>query len=237
MIPAPLINGDRLVVLARTIDAGAADEAQLRQFERDITDAEPAPPGRLAHLLHREQRIYRQADNSPAWTHLEIAAFEQIVPLKAIEAVLKPLPAPFRVLRAEVLVPSPGSYHADLTSKGPISSSGAISIEYIDVAEAHLEAYRNVMRDQCGPAAERLVESKVIKDFRALETAAILHQADDLPDAWNQIHLFDLGTTSFEDFQRAFEASLKKIGPGYEEIFSQLDTIRTMRRWSFSDVV
>jgi hypothetical protein len=58
-------------------------------------------------------------------------------------------------------------------------------------------AYRDVMRDNCGPAAAKLVRARRFGTFRAMETAAVLYHDPAPKIAWNQIHLCELETNDF----------------------------------------
>ena len=235
MTPSPLIDGDRLVVLARTIDA-ASDPSACDTFEQQAFRTPRMADGSLSHRVFRQDSLFKEVEGTVPWTHLEIVAFEQIVPRGAIEAALAPVPGAARTLRTELLVATPGSYHGE-TGTPSSSIPGAVSVEYIDVKPDSLEGYREIMRKHCGPAAASAIRAGKVRDFRAMETIAVLQQSDDLPEAWNQLHLFDLGSTPFDDFLSAFDEGLSAVGPDFQSIFGHLDTIRTMRRWTFSTTV
>ena len=91
------------------------------------------------------------------------------------------------------------------------------------------------MRDYCGPAAAKLVEAGRFGTFRAMETAAVLHQDPALNINWNQIHLCELDVAGFEGFGRAFAAALGD--PATETAFAGLDHIRRVSCWTFNSVV
>ena len=235
MTPSPLVDGDRLVVLARTIDAGS-DPNACDTLEQEAFRKPRIADGSLSHQIFRQDSLFKEVEGTVPWTHLEIVAFEQIVPLGAIEAALTPLAGAARTLRTELLVATLGSYHGETgTPSQPVP--GAVSVEYIDVKPDSLKDYREIMRKHCGPAAASAITAGKVRDFRALETITVLQQSDDLPEAWNQLHLFDLGSTHFDDFLVAFDEGLSAVGPDFQSVFGHLDTIRTMRRWTFSTAV
>ncbi|MEK9754387.1 MAG: hypothetical protein VW338_14430 [Rhodospirillaceae bacterium] len=113
------------------------------------------------------------------------------------------------------------------------------SLEYIQVHTPHLGECRSVMRDYCGPAAAKLVESKRIGTFRAMETAAVLYRNPKFDIDWNQLHLCEVNANGFKGFGQAFTMALREVSPEKSEeiarVFAGLDRILTLPRWTFND--
>ena len=230
--------GDRLVVLARTIEArGPAAEAALIDGVRDRARFGKSCLGRA---LYRHRTLFRNAAEAAVWSHLELSYFRDIVPADAIRALVDaPQPDEVGLLRAEILLTTPASFLLPRDWQGvPDRSERMVSLEYIDVHSPHLGAYRDVMRAYIGPAAAMLVRGDSIGTFRAMETAAVLYRDPDLKIDWNQIHLCEVDT-GFGGFGDAFDAALKEVAPegGFAGVFAGLDRIRTIRRWTFNDPV
>src|SRR5262249_11462548 len=114
-----------------------------------------------------------------------------------------------------------------------------VSLEYIDVQAASLGEYRDVMRRWIGPAAAKLVLAKRIGTFRAMETAAVLYRDPKLNIDWNQIHLCEVDPSGFAGFGPLFAAAIQAGSPngGVAGVFTDLERIRTIPRWTFNDPV
>lgn len=232
----------RLVVLARTLQA------------RDPTP-DPRPgaarsggaPGAsfdgacLGRALYRHRSVFQSASDAPAWSHLDIHYFRDLVPAEAVhDLVLAPQPAGVRPLRAEILLTTPASFALPQGRRGPAGRPGRVaSLEYIHVRPDRLGDYRAVMRRYVGPAAARLVAAGTFGTYRAMETAAVLHRDPAFDVDWNQIHLCGGEAEGFEGFAQAFDAALGAVAPegGYAEVFAGLGAMRTIPRWTFNDVV
>lgn len=229
--------GDRIVVLARTLQAGdRATEAALGDGAANWMRFGQTC---LGQALYRHRSIFRNASDAPVWSHLELSYFRHIVPAEAIaDLVLKPQPA--QLLRAEILLTTPSSFVLPCGWQGSADRPERLaSLEYIDVKPAHLGAYRDIMRDYIGPAAATLVAADRIGTFRTMETAAVLHRDPALTIDWNQIHLCEVNPQGFTGFGAAFDAALREISPqgGFAGLFTGLDEMRTLPRWTFNDPV
>lgn len=231
---------DRLVVLARTIEAGEPGaEAALKER---VFDWARLGETCLGQALYRHRAVFRNASEAPVWSHLELSYFRAIVPVDAIhDLVVKQQPAEARLLRAEILQTTPSSFVLPRHWEGSADRPGlTVSLEYINVQSAHLSEYRDIMRDFCGPAATKLVRSGKIGTFRSMETAAVLYRDPGLNIDWNQIHLSEVSAEGFDGFGELFEAALREDSPGgrnSEGAFADLDRIRSVSRWTFNDPV
>ena len=231
---------DRLVVLARTIqrpDPGA--EAALK--DSAINWARFGDTC-LGQALYRHRSVFRNASDAPVWSHLELSYFRHAVPADAVrDLVDKPRAAETGLLRAEVLLTTPASFVLPCDWQGSADRpERKASLEYIQVHPAHLDAYRDVMRDYCGPAATKLVRAGRFGTFRAMETAAVLYHDPDLKIDWNQIHLCELEPDGFRGFGPEFEAALRADAPDAPDtsgVFAGLDPMRKVPRWTFNDPV
>jgi len=231
---------DRLVVLARTMQVAHPDmETALKD---GCVNWKRFGQTCLGQALYRHRAVFQNAAQSPVWSHLELSYFRNIVPAEAIhELVTRPRLLDAGLLRAEILLTTPSSFVVPRNWKG---SSGRrewqASLEYIHVAAPHLDAYRNVMREFCGPAAAWLVRTERFGTFRAMETAAVLYRMPGLETEWNQIHLCALDPDGFDGFGRAFEAALREKssnGLDSDGAFAGLDRMRRIPLWTFNDPV
>lgn len=232
--------GDRLVVLARTIEVPApGTETALKDSAANWARFGEACVGQA---LYRHRSVHKNASDAPVWSHVELSYFRDVVPLDAIrDLVATPQPAETGLLRAEVLLTTPSSF---VLPRGWQGSAGRperlASLEFIKVDASYLGAYRNAMRDFCGPAAAKLVSANRFGTFRAMETAAILYQDPDLKIDWNQIHLCELDPDGFDGFGPEFEAALRDDLPDGADptgTFAGLDRMRTVPRWTYNDPV
>lgn len=231
--------GDRLVVLARTLQA--REPGAETALEERAADWRRLGETCLGQALYRHRSLLRDAAEAPVWSHLELSWFRDLVPADAIRAlVAEPQPAGTDLLRAEILLTTPGSFILPRDWQGSADrSERQASLEYIDVGPAHLGDYREVMRNYVGPAAATLVAANRIGTFRAMETAAVLHHAPALTTDWNQIDLCEVDAAGFDGFGPLFDAPLRELAPagGFAGIFADLDRIRTVPRWTFNDAV
>lgn len=231
---------DRLVVIARTIEAGEPGaEAALQERVHDWARLGETC---LGQALYRHRAVFRNASEAPVWSHLELSYFRDIVPADAIhDLVVKQQPAEARLLRAEILQTTPSSFVLPRDWKGSADRPDLkVSLEYIDVQSTYLGEYRDIMRDFCGPAATKLVRSGKMGTFRSMETAAVLYRDPGLKIDWNQIHLVEVSAEGFDGFGKMFEAALREDPPGakrFEGAFADLDRIRSVSRWTFNDPV
>ena len=175
------------------------------------------------------------------WSHLELSYFRGIVPVGAIhDLVFKQQPAEACLLRAEILLTTPSAFVMPRGWRGSADRpERQASLEYIEVRPAYLSEYRDVMRRYIGPAAAKLVGVDRIGTFRAMETAAVLHRDPSLNIDWNQIHLCEVDAGGFKGFGQEFDAALREISPdgGFAGVFADLDRMRTIPRWTFSEPV
>jgi hypothetical protein len=233
--------GERLVVLTRTIQA-AAPEAAAR-LRDGAAGAERFGESCLGQALYRHRSVFQGASDQPVWSHLELSYFREMVPADAIrELVNERQPPGIDLLRAEILLVTPASFILPGDWQGMASRPELVaSLEYIDVRPRHLDEYRDVMREYCGPAAGELVQAAKVGTFRAMETAAVLHRDPGFDIDWNQLHLCEVNTDGFNGFGQAFAAALHEISPakGAEvaRVFAGLDRIRTVSRWTFNDAL
>ncbi|GAU86190.1 hypothetical protein [Bosea sp. BIWAKO-01] len=230
--------GERLVVLARTIQADPGAEAELRD---GVVDWARFGETCLGQALYRHRSVFRNASEAAVWSHLELSYFQDIVPADAIaELVVKQQPPQIRVLRAEILLTTPSAFVLPRNWQGSADRpERQASLEYIEVHASSLGEYREIMRTYIGPAAARLVQANRIETFRTMETAAVLYRDPALAIDWNQIHLCEVGADGFNGFGQAFDAALREVSPdgGFAAVFAGLDRMRTIPRWTFNDPV
>ncbi|MEM1048894.1 MAG: hypothetical protein AAGL24_22270 [Pseudomonadota bacterium] len=231
---------DRLVVLARTMDA--TDPEAQSALKDGVVNWARFGETCLGQALYRHGTVYRNASEAPVWSHTELSYFHNLVPVKAIrDLVVGSQPAGTRLFRAEILATTPSSFilprHLQSSADRPDRQA---SLEFINVDTAYLDAYREAMRDFCGPAAERLVRANRFGSFRAMETIAVLFQAQELKIDWNQIHLCELDPDDFDGFGPEFEATLREASPDRTDLagtFARLDRMRTIPRWTYNDPI
>jgi hypothetical protein len=231
--------GDRLVILARTIQArGPRAEADLKDRVLDETRFGETC---LGQTLYRHRSVFRNASEAAVWSHLELSYFRDVVPEDVIgELVIRPQPPGVQLLRAEVLLTTPSSFVMRRNPQGSAERpERQASMEYIDVHSRYLNEYREIMRKYIGPAAAKLVRANRLGTFRAMETAAVLYRDATLTINWNQIHLCEVEADGFEGFGQAFDAALREDSPDgrFASIFADLDRMRSIPRWTFNDPV
>ena len=231
---------DRLVVLARTIEA--SDPGAETALKDAAVDWARFGEACLGQALYRHRSVFQNAADAPVWSHLALSYFRHSVPADAVrDLVDKPRAAETGLLRAEILLTTPASFVLPRDWQGSADQPDRqASLEYIQVHPAHLDPYRNVMRDYCGPAATKLVREGRFGTFRAMETAAVLYHDPDLKIDWNQIHLCELAPDGFRGFGPEFEAALRADAPDApdtSDVFAGLAPMRTVPRWTFNDPV
>lgn len=232
--------GERLVVLARTIQM--RDSKAESALKDSIGNGARFGKACLGQALYGHRSIFHKGAEVPVWSHLELNYFREMVPAKAIhDLVIKPQSAGIDLLRAEILLTTPGSFALprgwkSLEDRPELQAS----LEYIDVEPKYLDEYRDVMRKYCGPAATKLVQTRKFGTFRAMETAAVLYQDPGFNIEWNQIHLCEVNADGFKGFGQAFSDALRDDPPDgadIADVFADLDRIRTVSRWTFNDAV
>lgn len=234
-----IAQGQRLVVLARTLDASSsAAGAALEQAAGAWRELGSTCLGRA---LYRHHSIFKSQSGAPVWSHAEFIYFRDVVPVAVIDQLVhRPQPSGVRLLRAELLVTTPAAF---VFPKGWAGSSHRPhrkpSIEYLDVDGAHLRDYREIMRLYIGPGAARLVALGKLGTFRTMETLAVLFQDPALGATWNQIHLSEVDAEGFQGFGQELDAALREIAPdgGFAVLFAGLDRMRTIPRWTLNDPV
>lgn len=230
---------DRLVVLARTMEA--RDPGTETALKNSAVNWARFGRTCLGEALYRHRTVFRSAAEGPAWSHLELTYFRDMVPAEAIlELVVKRQPEETVLLRAEILLTTPSSFVLPRDWQGSADRPERLaSLEYIEVQSASLREYRDVMRKYIGPAAAKLVRANRFGTFRAMETAAVLYRDPGLKIDWNQIHLCEVDARGFDGFSREFDAALHEVSPngGFAGVFAGLERIRTIPRWTLNDPV
>lgn len=230
---------DRLVVLARTIQAADAEaEAGLKECAADSARFGETC---LGQALYRHRSVFQNASEAPVWSHLELSYFRDIVPADIIDKlVISPQPSGTHLLRAEILLTTPSAFVLPRNWQGSADRpERQASLEYIDVQPPYLGEYRDIMRSYIGPAAAKLVGADRIGTFRTMETAAVLYRDPAFAIDWNQIHLCEVQADGFNGFGEAFDTALREISPNgaFAAVFAGLDRMRTIPRWTFNDTV
>lgn len=230
---------ERLVVLARTL--GARSVAAAETLEQAAQAWRHFGETCLGRALYRHHAIFKSQSAALVWSHADFIYFRDIVPGDAIAELVHALQlSGLHLLRAEILVTTPASF---VFPRGWAGSSHRPhrkpSIEYLDVAPAHLRDYREIMRRYIGPAAAKLVAMGKLGTFRTMETAAVLFENPSLRTTWNQIHLSEVDAEGFQGFGQELDAALREIAPdgGFAELFAGLDGMRTIPRWTLNDAV
>lgn len=231
--------GERLVVLAQTLDSQSADATET--LERAASEWRHFGETCLGRALYRHHSIFKNGSAAPVWSHAEFVYFRDIVPGDVIaQLVGAPQPLGLHLLRAEILVTTPDSFVFPQNWAGSARRPDRKpSLEYLDVASSSLRDYREIMRRYIGPAASRLVAMGKLGTFRTMETAAVLFQDASLRTSWNQIHLSEVDAAGFQGFGQELYAALREISPdgGFAAVFAGLDRMRTIPRWTLNDAV
>jgi hypothetical protein len=231
--------GDRLVILARTIQA-RVPEAETELKDRVVNWARFGETC-LGQALYRHRSIFRNASKADVWSHLELSYFREMVPAGTIhELVFKQQPPEIQLLRAEILLTTPSAFVLPRNWRGSADrSERQASLEYIEVQSPFLSEYREIMRKFIGPAAAMLVQANRIGTFRTMETAAVLYRDPAMSINWNQIHLCEVDADGFSGFGQEFDAALREVSPDgdFAAVFAGLDRMRTISRWTFNDPV
>lgn len=232
-------QGDRLVVLARTLDARSTEAKKT--LEQTASEWRGFGETYLGRALYRHHSIFKSQSDAPVWSHAEFVYFRDIVPSQVVDQLVHaPQPPGVNLLRAEILVTTPASFVFPRDWSGSSHRSGRKpSIEYLDVDPSYLRDYREIMRRFIGPAASKLVALGKLGTFRSMETAAVLFQAPSLVARWNQIHLSEVDAEGFQGFGQELDAALREISPGggFVDIFAGLDRMRSIPRWTLNDPV
>lgn len=230
---------DRLVVLARTLDTKSAQARE--KLEQAASEWRHFGDTCLGSALYRHHSVFKSQSDAPVWSHAEFVYFRDIIPGEAIHRLVgTQQPNGVDLLRAEILVTTPASF---VFPRGWAGSSHRPhrkpSIEYLDVAPAHLLDYREIMRRYIGPAASKLVGIGRLGSFRTMETAAVLFQAPSFGATWNQIHLSEVEAEEFQGFGQELDIALREIAldGGFTELFAGLERMRTIPRWTLNDAV
>lgn len=231
---------NRLVVLARTIQV--RDSKAQTALKDGVLNWARFGDACLGQALYRHRSVFQSAADSPAWSHLELSYFRDMVPADASsELVINRQPVEACLLRAEILLTTPSSFILPRGWQGTTDRpERQASLEFIQVQPKYLREYREVMRDYCGPAAMKLVHANRFGTFRAMETAAVLYRAPEMTIDWNQIHLCELNPDGFDGFGKEFAAALRADLPSeaaLPDAFADLGRMRTVPRWTFNDPV
>jgi len=122
--------GDRLVVLARTIETQEPDaETALKESAKDWARFGETC---LGQALYRHRSIFHNGADAPVWSHLELSYFREMVPADVIhDLVMKPQPTGMTLLRAEILFDHPRIVHTAVRMAGlgrPVRVAGIAGI-------------------------------------------------------------------------------------------------------------
>jgi hypothetical protein len=227
---------DRLVVLARTIEArGSQAEAELKDRAVNWTRFGETC---LGQALYRHRSVFQNGSEAAVWSHLELSYFRDLIPADTIhELVVKQPPPATQLLRAEILLTAPSAFVLPRNWRGAAHRpEWRASLEYIEVHHPYLRDYREIMRTYIGPAAAKVVQTGRIGTFRAMETAAVLYHDPALKTDWNQIHLCEVYADRFKGFGHEFDAALREVSPD-GDVFAGLDRMRAIPRWTLNDPV
>lgn len=230
---------DRLVVLARILDAQS--DAAERSLAKAAGEWRQFGSTCLGSAVYRHHSIFKGQSGAPVWSHAEFTYFRDVVPNDIVDRLVRLPPASgAKLLRAEVLVTTPASFILPQDWAGSAQRPGRKpSIEYLDVHPSHLGDYRDIMRRYVGPAAAKLVAMGTLGTFRSMETAVVLFQDPSLGATWNQIHLSEVTAEGFRGFGEELDAALREDSPdgGFAKVFTGLNGVRTIPRWTLNDPV
>ena len=231
---------DHLVALARIMEVSdpEADAALVDSAKNAARFGEAC----IGQALYRHRSVFQNASDAPIWSHVELSYFRNVVPVDALrELAGDPQRAGLTLLRAELLLTTPSSFVLPSDWHGSDDRPEfQASLEFIQVEPKYLGKYRDVMRDYCGPAAQKLVRTNTFGTFRAMETAAVLYQDPGLNIEWNQLHVCELEADGFVGFGKAFGDVLREDLPDGAELsdaFADLGRIRTVPRWTFNEAL
>lgn len=228
--------GDRLVVLARILDA--TSEQAKRALEQEASEWRQLGSTCLGRGLYRHDSIFRGQSDAAVWSHAEFTYFREIIPGDVIERLVRSPSVPSTVLlRAEILLTTPASFVVPPNWSGSSHRTDRRpSIEYLDVHPSRLADYREIMRRYIGPAAAKLVALDKLGTFRSMETAAVLFQAPSLGATWNQIHLSEVVAEGFRGFGEELDAALRETvqDGSFANVFAGLNDMRTIPRWTLN---
>lgn len=232
-------QGDRLVVLARTLDTRSTQAREA--LEQAASEWAGFGKTYLGRALYRHHSVFKSQSDAPVWSHVEFVYFRDIVPSEAVDQLVHaPQPTGVDLLRAEILLTTPASFVFPRDWSGSSNRAGRKpSVEYLDVDPSYLRDYREIMRRYIGPAASKLVAMGKLGTFRTMETAAILFQAPSFVAKWNQIHLSEVDAEGFQGFGQELDAALREISPdgGFTRVFAELDRMRSIPRWTLNEAV
>lgn len=234
--PISIEPDDRLVVLARTLDA--TSEQAERALDQEATEWRQLGSTCLGRGLYRHDSIFRGHSDAAVWSHAEFTYFRELIPGDVVDRLVWSPPVPgVKLLRAELLLTTPGSFVFPANWSGSSHRPDRRpSIEYLDVQTSRLADYRDLMRHYIGPAAAKLVAMDKLGTFRSMETVAILLQHPSLGATWNQIHLSEVVAEGFRGFGAELDAALRETVPDgrFADVFAGLDDMRTIPRWTLN---
>lgn len=138
------------------------------------------------------------------------------------------LPEYFALIRMETLVTTPESTFP-ARQPNPRRLKPIYAVEYVDVAQAHLDEFRDIMISNNGPAMAYIIENRRwCSEFLALEFCEIHFHNTDYP-GWNQLHVIALYAGAFIRYKKDFSAGLQRAsGISFEDNFHRLKEIRRM---------
>ncbi len=144
------------------------------------------------------------------------------------------------IQRIDIYKTTENSYYPFQLRDNVSLTASSFYIEFINVEERHLEAYRDIMRNICGPAIKLFVMSGYAITICAYELEdLVLNKRSKL--SWNQIHIGQYTEgTSEPDIAREFDVHLKSVTSsksGYDEVFKGLADIRVKPYVGWSKLV
>lgn len=229
----------RLVVLGRTFDA-TSDQAE-RALDHEAIAWRQLGSTCLGRGLYRHGSIFKGQSDAAVWSHAEFTYFRDFIPGDVIDHLVRSPPPPgVKLLRAEILLTTPGSFVVPTRWAGSAHRpERRPSIEYLDVLPSRLADYRDIMHRHIGPAAAKLVAMGTLGTFRSMETAAVLLQDPSLGASWNQIHLSEVFAEGFRGFGEELDAALRETVPDgrFADVFAGLNDMRTIPRWTLNTPV
>ena len=234
-IPSGSMSWDSDFFIARTIQVSDDErEAYFKHFQDAVYPVwKTLQDDGLLHsnLVLVHDSVISENSDMPNWNVLLLIRLATgVQPQEFLDEELRrqdsSADAPGRLLRQEVLVPTPRSFHPG----GKANVDTQYFVEYINVWEGHLDEYRNSMIENSGPANGLLVEQGAILSFIGLETVSVDFSAGGMP-SWNQIHLGGIpATETFDPLDvNEFDDAIKSVSPdsgGFADVFGRLDEIR-----------
>ena len=196
----------------------------LQKFEKD---------GRVKdYAVYSHKKTAEQHGSFQEWNYLLLVQVKNKECAGEIIPNLKTIDFPFQIetIRMELMVTTPEStYPSPGRGVQKRRLKPFYAVEYVDVKEAYLKEFRDIMIKNNGPAMRHIIENKKwCYNFYALETVTVFYHNTKYP-TWNQIHVIGLYVESVVRYKKDFSEGLQLASQiTFEDNFARLKQIRTM---------